>query len=113
MVSSEGIRIENKRIEAVKQWLEFQSVQDIQVFLGFVNFDCRFIQRFNWIAAPLTLMLKISRNINFLTRPEKSRVGVSDDNRARRDRNKLNRNEIDNVEVNGSKVGDDEVGKKC
>ena len=38
VVFSKGIRIEDKRIEAVKQWLEPQSVRDIQMFLGFANF---------------------------------------------------------------------------
>ena len=33
MVSSKSIRMEDERIEAVKQWSEPQSVQDIQVFL--------------------------------------------------------------------------------
>ncbi len=47
-----------ERIEAVKTWPEPQSVRDIQVFLGFVNFYRRFIQNFSRIAAPLTSMLR-------------------------------------------------------
>ncbi len=39
-------------------WFEPQSVRDIQVFLGFVNFYRRFIQGFNRVTAPLTSMLK-------------------------------------------------------
>lgn len=50
--------MENKRIEAVKDWPEPQSIWDIQVFLGFANFYWCFIQGINQIAAPLTLMLK-------------------------------------------------------
>ena len=38
VVSSKGIHMEDKKIKAVKRWLEFQSVQDIQVILGFANF---------------------------------------------------------------------------
>ena len=38
VVSSKGIRKEDKQIEAVKQWPEPQSVRDIQVFLGFAKF---------------------------------------------------------------------------
>ena len=60
VLSSKGIRMEDERIEAVKQWPEPQSVQDIQVFLGFANFYRRFIQGFSRIAAPLTSMLKTS-----------------------------------------------------
>ena len=60
VVASQGVRIQEERIEADKTWLEPQSVRDIQVFVGFDNFYQRFIQRFSEIAAPLTLMLKTS-----------------------------------------------------
>ena len=38
IVSSRGIRMEDERIRAVKQWPEPKLVRDIQVFLGFANF---------------------------------------------------------------------------
>ena len=50
--------MKDKRIEAVKEWPEPQLVRDIQLFLAFTNFYQRFIQRFSWIAAQLTSMLK-------------------------------------------------------
>ena len=52
--------MEEERIDAVKNWPEPKSVHDIQVFLGFANFYCRFIQGFSRIAAPLTSMLRMS-----------------------------------------------------
>ena len=58
VVSAQGIRMEDKQIEAVKNCPEPKSVQDIQVFIGFVNFYERFIQDFSRVAAPLTSMLK-------------------------------------------------------
>ena len=58
VVSSKSISMEAKRIEVVKKWPEPQSVQDIQVFLGFANFYWQFIQGFSRMVAPLTLMLK-------------------------------------------------------
>ncbi len=57
VVSAQGIRMEEERIEAVRDWPEPQSVRDIQVFLGFANFYRRFIRNFSRIAAPLTSML--------------------------------------------------------
>ena len=60
IVYSKGISIEAKQIEVLKKWPELKSVQDIQVFLGFTNFDQQFIQGFSQIAAPLTSMLKIT-----------------------------------------------------
>ena len=105
VVSSKGIRMEDERIEAVKQWPEPQSVRDIQVFLGFANFYRRFIQGFSRIAAPLTSMLKTAE-------PGKGGVGVDGDSRARRGGSEVDGSEIDDVEVDGGEVEVDEVGKK-
>ena len=58
VVSAQGVRMEDERIEAVKNWPEPKSVRDIQVFIGFANFYRRFIRGFSRIAAPLTSMLK-------------------------------------------------------
>ena len=58
VVSRDDIRMEEKKIDGVKKWLEPQSVWDIQVFIGFDNFYRRFIKGFSRIAAPLTAMLK-------------------------------------------------------
>ena len=69
VVLSKDINIETKRIEVVKKWPEPKSVRDIQVFLGFANFYRQFIQGFSKIAAPLTLMLKITGSPN-LSKPE-------------------------------------------
>ena len=60
VVSSQEIRIEEERINAVKAWPEPKSIRDIQVFIGFANFFRRFIQGFSKIAALLTSMLKTS-----------------------------------------------------
>ena len=110
MVSLRGIRIEDKKIEAVKQWPEPHSVRDIQVFLGFANFYCRFIQEFSWIAAPLISMLKTSGSTEPLTRPGEGAVEVVGDSRAGRDG--IDGSGMGDVEVDGGEVEVDEVGKK-
>ena len=74
IVSSKSISKKAKRIKVVRKWPEPKSVRDIQVFLGFVNFYWQFIQDFSKIAAPLTLMLKITR----LPDVSKSEVGNGD-----------------------------------
>ena len=58
VVSSQGIRMEDERIEAVRNWPEPKSVRDIQVFIGFANFYQQFIRGFSRIATPLISMLK-------------------------------------------------------
>ncbi len=67
VVSAQGIRIEEKKIKAVRDWPKPQSVRDIQVFLGFANFYRRFIRNFSKIAIPPTSMLW---TINNSTRDE-------------------------------------------
>ena len=62
IVSAQGVRMEDERIEAIKNWPEPTSVRDIQVFIGFANFYRRFIRGFSRIAAPLTSMLKTTRS---------------------------------------------------
>ena len=108
-MSLRGIRIEDKKIEAVKQWPEPQSVRDIQVFLGFANFYRRFIQGFSRIAAPLTSMLKTSGGTKSKTRPGEGGVGVGG-SRAGHGGSKLDDGSgMDDVEVDGGEV---EVGEK-
>ena len=59
--------MEAERIEVVKKWLELKSVQNIEVFLGFVNFYWQFIQGFSNIAVLLTSMLKTAAPLERLT----------------------------------------------
>lgn len=43
VISSQGIKMQDKRIETVRNWPEPKLVKDIQVFLGFANFYYCFI----------------------------------------------------------------------
>ena len=60
IVSAQRVRMEEERIDAMKNWVKPKSICDIQVFLGFANFYRHFIQSFNRIAVLLTLMLRMS-----------------------------------------------------
>ena len=102
MVSSKGIRIEDKRIKAVKQSAELQSVRDIQVFLEFANFYQRFIQRFSRIAAPLTSMLKTSSTKS--AEPRKGVIGIGGGSKPGCDRGGLDKSEMNDVEIDGGEV---------
>ena len=68
------MRMEDKQIAVVKNWLELKSVWDIQVFIGFTNFSSQLIQCFSRIAALLTLMLKttLATSLTFFTTSPKS-----------------------------------------
>lgn len=51
------IKTENKRTKNIKDWPEPKPVNNIQIFLDFINFSKRFIKNFNKIAILLTLIL--------------------------------------------------------
>ena len=53
--------MEDKKIEAVKNWPKPRLIREIQVFIGFANFYWYFIRDFSKIAAPVTSMLKTIR----------------------------------------------------
>jgi len=52
-VSSEGIRVDSQKIEAVKQWPRPTSATDIRSFLGLAGYYRQFVEGFSSIASPL------------------------------------------------------------
>ena len=67
--------------------------------------------RFNLIAASLTWILKNLGSTESAIQPGESVVGVGDDNKVGRGRNKLDRSELDDGEVDGGEIEDNEVRK--
>ena len=61
IISVQGVKMQEKRIDIVKNWPKPRFTYDIQVFLNFANFYRCFIQGFSRIAAPLTSMLRMSK----------------------------------------------------
>ncbi|KAL0188171.1 hypothetical protein M9458_015270, partial [Cirrhinus mrigala] len=58
IISSEGVAIDDKKVEAVLNWPRPSTLRELQRFLGFANFYRRFIRNFSTVAAPLTAMVK-------------------------------------------------------
>ncbi|XP_070054859.1 uncharacterized protein [Nicotiana tomentosiformis] len=58
LVSSEGIKVDPKKIEAVKSWPNPSSIIEIQSFLGLASDYCRFVEGFSSIASPMTKLTK-------------------------------------------------------
>ena len=66
--------MKNKRIKAIKQWLEPKSIRDIQVSLRFASFYWQFIQGFSYIATSLTLILKTIGSTRSTTNLKKTKA---------------------------------------
>ncbi|XP_070019353.1 uncharacterized mitochondrial protein AtMg00860-like [Nicotiana sylvestris] len=54
VVSSEGIQVDPKKIEAVQSWPRPSSAIEIQSFLGLAGYYCRFVQGFSFVTSPMT-----------------------------------------------------------
>ena len=53
IVGKGQVKMEQKKIKAIKEWKMLMKVKDIESFLGFANFYRRFIQNFSHTAKPL------------------------------------------------------------
>jgi hypothetical protein len=53
VISPRGISMEERKVQAVKEWPTPQNVKQIQSFLGFTNFLRRFVLNYSTLAWPL------------------------------------------------------------
>ena len=58
VVKTDGIVMEEDRVDTIRNWPEPKSLRDVQVFLGLANFYRRFVQGFSKIAEPLTGLMR-------------------------------------------------------
>ena len=58
VVATDGVTMNEKKVDSIKFWKALASVRDIQIFIGFANFYRRFIKNFSAICAPITNLLK-------------------------------------------------------
>ncbi len=58
IISQKGVAMDDRKVKAVLEWPQPQTIKELQRFLGFANFYRRFIRDFSAIASPLTTMTK-------------------------------------------------------
>src|SRR6266481_2277902 len=58
MLSPEGLTMASNKVQIIQDWPEPRKVKDIQSFLRFAKFYCRFIYKYSQIAVPLTRLTR-------------------------------------------------------
>ena len=58
ILSPSGLTMSDDKIKIIQDWPEPKKVKDIQSFLGFANFYCRFIFNYSDIVIPLTCLTR-------------------------------------------------------
>ncbi len=56
VISPDGIFMEKSKVETIQCWVTPSSIKDVQRFLGFANFYCRFIKGYSKITTSLTTL---------------------------------------------------------
>ena len=57
MIIGQGeVKMDKKKLEAIKEWKPSTSVKEVSSFIGFTNFYRKFIPDFSNIVAPLNLL---------------------------------------------------------
>ncbi|KAH0606065.1 uncharacterized protein H6S33_004522 [Morchella sextelata] len=68
IIEPNGIKMDPRKVETVKNWTVPKTVKDVQAFLGFPNFYRRSIRGFSELASPLTRLTR--KDIPFEWTPE-------------------------------------------
>ena len=58
VINSDGIGMQSDRISTIEHWPTPESLQDVQVLLGFANFYRRFIRKYAKVTAPISNLPK-------------------------------------------------------
>ena len=72
IISTEGIRIDLKKVKAVQNWKTSTCVRDVQKFIGFANFYHRFIRAFSNVVCPMIATIKKNIIFYWTTKYQKS-----------------------------------------
>ncbi|CAI7799405.1 unnamed protein product [Closterium sp. NIES-53] len=59
IISEAGVEIDPKNLDTIKAWHPPTNIKELQSFLGFVNYVCRFVLDMARLTAPLTDLLRL------------------------------------------------------
>jgi len=58
IVSHEGVKVDPRKIKAIKEWKTPTSIKHLQGFLGLTGYYHKFVKNYGRIATPITTILK-------------------------------------------------------
>jgi len=58
IISENKVQMDEEKLSGVLEWPVLTKVKQVQAFLGFVNFYCRFIENFAKMSKPLSNLTK-------------------------------------------------------
>ena len=58
LLGSQGFKMHLCKLETITDWPALASVKDVQLFLGFTNFYCHFIDGYTWIVLLLNALIQ-------------------------------------------------------
>ncbi|QRV87182.1 Retrotransposable element Tf2 protein [Ceratobasidium sp. AG-Ba] len=61
VITPEGISMGKEKVKANMEWPAPLTVKQVQSFLGFANFYCRFIENFSPVACPLHILMHLDQ----------------------------------------------------
>ena len=72
LVGKNGIKIDPDKVKAIAEWPPPRCVKDVQSFLGFVNFNRKFIKGYSSEALPLTTLTQQCKNFEWKEEQQKA-----------------------------------------
>ena len=60
VISPDGLKMDDSKVQVIRDWLTPRKVKDVQSFLGFANFYHRFIANYSDMSVPLTRLTRKS-----------------------------------------------------
>ena len=72
VVSNQGVEVDPRKTEAIKNWTKCLTSTNIRSFLGLAGYYRRFVEGFSSIAAPLTALTKKKSKFEWMEICEKS-----------------------------------------